>query len=183
MTTTDIFATALTVASEGERLFIAHQGMCWEWEGLIGFRMTAEWQSRSFLIGNKTNFSSAIVESFINDEDEEEAEKALILVYDDYLNSQNGFLNGALGMLPQSEAGMSLDGVSYEQFAQKIAAYDSVTVTFYANGKAIFTKDIHDREPFVLPSGFTARTWFVRVRTNRDIRRIAMAESMSELYE
>lgn len=182
LTTTPVKANALTVATEGERLFIAFDGICWEWEGALGLARSAEWQSRSYLLANKSNFSAAVVEQSIQDSGEEE-ENILILAFDDYVMASSGLVNGALGSLPQSESGYSLDGAAFEQFSRGLETYAAVEVTFYANGKAIFTKKVTSREPFVLPAGFTARTWYVRVRTNRDLRRIAIAESMSELYE
>lgn len=182
LTTTEVPVSALTVAAEGERLFVASGDFCWEWEGLIGVSRTAEWRSRSFLLANKTNFSAAVVEQSIDDSDEADTESLLILAYEDYIEANGGLVNGALGVLPQSEIGLGLDGAAYDQFAQASNAYVSVVMTVYADGKAIYTRKVTDREPFVLPAGFTARTWFVRVTTNRDLRRIAIAESMEELY-
>lgn len=182
LTTTEVPVTALTVAAEGERLFVASGDFCWEWEGLIGVSRTAEWRSRSYLLANKTNFGAAIVEQSIDDSDEADVESLLVLAYEDYIDSSGGMVNGALGTLPQSEVGLVLDGASFDQFAQAASAYTDVKLTVYADGRAVYSRKVHDREPFVLPAGFTARTWFVRVTTNRDLRRVAIAESMEELY-
>lgn len=183
LATTDVPVKALTVAAEGERLFISSGALCWEWEGLLGFNRTAEWQSRSYLLANKTNFGAAMVEQSIRDDTAEDEERLLVMAFEDYLDANDNMVNGALGMMPQSETGYAIDGASYDQYAQAVQAYVDVELAVYADGKLVHKQKVNDREPFCLPSGFTARTWFVRVRTNRDLRRIAIAESMSELYD
>ena len=184
LTTTNVPVSALTVAMEGERLFVASGNDCWEWEGMTGTLRSAEWQSRSFLLANKTNFGAAVVEQEIDDDDSSEAEEELlVLAYDSYIEAHAGAIDGGLAVLPQSEVGMGTDGAGGYQAEQVSGVKKDVVLTVYADGEAVFEREIIDREPFCLPGGFTARTWYVRVRTNRDLRRIAIAESMSELYE
>ena len=71
---------------------------------------------------------------------------------------------------------------AYHPSSQCAGDIAAVTVNFFANGKCIYSKRVLDREPFSLPCGFTARTWYVSAITNRPIKRIALAEAMSELY-
>lgn len=182
LTSTDIRADMLSVVADGQNLFIAGDGYCWEWEGQIGEKMIAEWQSRSFLLGNKTNFSAAIVEQSIDDDQAEDRESKKSTAYDDYLADKGG-IGGGLAMLPVSETGMGLAAVDLAVLLVISGGKDVMEFFLFADGKNVFRKNIYDREPFCLPSGFTARTWVVRVRSNRDIRRVAVAESMEELYD
>lgn len=183
LSTTFVPVTALTVAAEGERLFVASGEYCWEWEGLLGVSRRAEWQSRSYLLANKTNFSAAIVEAGIDDEiGDSDADSLWLLAFDNYIEAHNGLIDGALASLPQSENGLGIDGALAEQYLQIFGVAEDVVITIFANGKQVYSRQIRNREPFVLPSGFTARTWFVRISANQDVRRIAMAESMEELY-
>ena len=127
------------------------------WEGQVNTgqaqaktNMDAVWQSKSFLTGNKVNFSCAIVEQEIEDD-------------------------------PVYEGG----GLPIEEDLAKMGEEQTppyTRVIFYRNGKEFYRREIQDREAFVLPAGFTGRTLQMRIETNVWVRRVAVAESMAELF-
>lgn len=131
------------------------------WEGEVNGdafthkeNMLAVWQSKSYLTGNKVNFSCAIVEKEIQDDP----------VYEK--TGQNGYA-AVQDELPVPD---------------ETQQPEKTTVIFYRNGKEFYRKVILDREAFVLPSGFQGRTLQVRIKTKVWVRRIAVAESMAELF-
>ena len=182
LVTSDLEVLSACEAVEGDKMFVNVGGICWEWEGGPTKNMKAQWQSRSFLIGNKVNFSSAIVEADIQDDSEEELDGYYAVEFSKFVEEYGGVFGG-MAMLPTSERGFTLDLASYISMVSQRDYGKNIILTIYANGKIIFVKQITNREPFCLPAGFTGRTWYMRIRSNRDIRRIAIAESMSDLYE
>ena len=176
MATTDIAVDDVTVATDGERMFVAVDNTCWEWEGDKNTNLFTIWRSKSFLLSNPTNFAAALVEVSIEDELDSKAEQ-LTTLFNKHIKAYGGVLGG-IGFLPCSEVPYASD--SYQGLI--ISRSPLITATFFANGNAVFSKRILNREPFALPAGFTARTWYVRVISNRTVKRIAMAEAMSELY-
>lgn len=182
LSTTDINIDYATVVPNGEYMFVMFDGACWQWEGMTLSKMFATWQSRSFLLQNRTNFSACIVEQSIDDEGDDES----ILKYvalTKYLETHGYYLDGGYAKLPQSECAFGSDGAWSSVYEQVASANPDVVVYIYADNALVYTKRVASREPFALPSGFTARTWWLKVRSNRDIRRMAIAESMGELYE
>jgi len=128
------------------------------WEGDVNTgepesksNMEAAWQSKSFLTGNKVNFSCAIVEQGIEDDPVYEVKESQYEAVQDDLPKMNE---------PQNYT----------------------RVIFFRNGKEFYRREITDREAFVLPAGFTGRTLQLRIETNVWVRRVAVAESMAELF-
>lgn len=180
MTTTDVAVDDVTVATDGERMFVASDGICWEWEGDKSTNLFATWRSKSFLLSNPTNFAAALIEASIED-DLGELEENLLILFNNYLESANRVIYGGTGMLACGEVAFASDAY-HPLVINALGDISAVTVDFFANGKCIYSKQVLNREPFSLPCGFTARTWYVRAITNRPIKRIALAEAMSELY-
>ena len=182
LSTTNIDIDYATVVPNGEYMFVAYNGVCWQWEGLTLSKMFATWQSKSFLLQNKTNFSACIVEQSIEDEENDESILKYIALTK-YLETHGYYLDGGYARLPQSECAFGSDGGTASVYEQVSSVVPDVVVYIYADNTLVYTKRVTSREPFSLPAGFTARTWWLKVRSNRDIRRMAIAESMGELYE
>lgn len=182
LTTTDIAVDHAVVVPQGELMYVAYNGHCWQWEGEKVSTMLSTWRSRSFLLGNTVNFTSCIVEQSIDDDDDDSGIlKSISLTK--YLESNFGHVNGGVGMLPVAEHAFACDGASADVNAQFADTQPRVTIQVCADNRTVYTRRVLTRDPFVLPAGFTGRTWWVQVKTNRDLRRIALAESMGELYE
>ena len=138
-------------------LYVKSGTKLWRWEADVNeamptskANMDAVWQSKSFLTGNKVNFSCAIVEQEIED-DPVHTEKEIAV--QDEIAKLNEDQNPPY-----------------------------TRVIFYRNGNEFYRREIADREAFVLPAGFTGRTLQMRIETNVWVRRVAVAESMAELF-
>ena len=165
LTTTDAPIRVAYASDDDGFLYAITQGgnaapALMRWEGHINedtgtpeqYRaMDAVWQSKSYITGNKVNFSCAIVEQDMEDDPVHDAD----------------------GTAVQDELA---------KLTERHLPAPYTRVIFYRNGKEFYRKEITDREAFVLPAGFTGRTLQMRLETDRAVRRIAVAESMAELF-
>lgn len=65
--------------------------------------------------------------------------------------------------------------------AQVIAASYPVTFKLYGNGVLRHTQQVASRDPFRLPSGYTADSWEVEINSTNPVSDVFVAESISDL--
>jgi len=182
---TDIMVDAATVVPDGRLLFVASDGYVSEWEGDSSMGMTATWASKEFVTGSPVNFSAALV-------DAEYEFSADPVVLADELHRQlevllamnSGRIGGAIGMhmvglVPFASDMLGLVAPFFDP-GQVVGA--QVEFKLYGDGILRYAHSVCNDMPFVLPSGYMARKWIVQVRSSVSVKRIAVGQSMEEIY-
>ena len=182
---TDVVVDAATVVPDGRLLFVASDGSVSEWEGDSSMRMTATWASKEFVSGAPINFSAALVDAEYDfSADPSALQNELHRQFEVLLAMNGGRIGGAMGM---SMVGMipfasdMLGLVAPFFIPGQYVAYQ-VEFKIFGDGILRYTKTINNERPFVLPTGYLARKWIVQVSGSVAIKRIAVGQSMEEIY-
>lgn len=145
-------------------------------------RMTYEWKSKAFAFNYRNNFTCAKVDAKYVDNDEvsawEESRKEVI----DYNQSiwEDKGKSGLEGALNQrSMLSLPINGSLMKRVPEE-ADIRFATITFFADGKAFYSKKLVNTEAFRIPA-ITGYTWEIRIAGTLDINSIVIGTSMGEV--
>lgn len=182
---TDTEVVAATVVPDGRILFVEVNNAVYEWEGDSSFGMDATWASKEYVTPVPANFAAAIVEAdFDAAVDAAALADELALQRDVVSDLNGGMMVGGLGMLPVGMVPFASDlfGMVVPFFDPATFIASPVEFKLFGDGVLRHTEVVSDELPFALPAGYLARRWIVQVRGNVNIKRVAVGESIAEIY-
>lgn len=147
------------------KMYLVVNNMIYEWMGDIGTRLQGVFHSKEFVIQNPENFGAAKIDAdFGMSEAELIAAQALYLAA--IVDNQNLIatrqVRGALNSYPLGKR--AVNGSAIKKVSDP--AFSSIGFIFYANGEAIFSKEITNSKVFRLPMGYKTDVFSVKVSGN-----------------
>jgi len=178
LTTSDEVINAISANDDDGSLYVAKGTGLYKWEGNALLSMVGRWRSKEYVSLEPCNFAAAIIEADFT------IAVQLQEVFSLVLAANEGVTGGGLGEGMVSEYPFANDafGVLVLHYLPENNTPGGVIFRLYGDGELKHETTAFSSVPFTLPGEFQARRWFIEVEATTTIKRVAVAESIGEIY-
>lgn len=162
------------------KLYVAFDGIIWQWEGDPGGKLSYEWKSKQFMLASPLNYGAVMIDADFT-MTPEEADAALA-----------GHTAAIAARQAMIDGGTVNDGLAdpalgeYEMGGDAMApvpplVMDALQFQLWADNRLIHTQQVRNRRAFRLPAGYKGDNVEVVLSGNVKVSGVVLSETMDGL--